>query len=224
LLYEDRAAEAGLREASLPFLTFGVLFTDLDLDGRLDIVAANGHIDENVGALGVGVTFAERLLYFHGAGGGQYRERGEAVGLKQAVVGRGLAAGDFDEDGDPDLLVSTNRGAPLLLRSTPPRGRHWLQVRVQGTRSNRDGLGSRIEIEAGGRRQTAWIRSGSSYASQNERAAFFGLGDASRVKSLTVRWPNGSTETLRDLPANRRLFLREGEGQVHGPTRRTAHR
>ncbi len=141
--YEDQAAAAGLREASLPFLTFGVLLADLDLDGRLDI-------------------------------------------------------------------VSVNNGAPLLLRSTPPPGRHWLQVRVQGTRSNRDGLGTRVEIEAGGRRQNRWIRSGSSYASQNERAAFFGLGDATRIERLTVHWPNGGSETLRNVSANQRLLIREG--------------
>jgi hypothetical protein len=206
---EDQAAAAGLREASLPFLTFGVLFADLDLDGRLDIVTANGHIDENVGAFGAGVQFPERMLFFHNIGGGQYRERGKAIGLDQAVVGRGLALGDFNEDGAPDLLISVNNGAPLLLRSTPPPGRHWLQVRVRGTRSNRDGLGTRIEIEAGGRRQSGWIRSGSSYASQSERAAFFGLGDATRVERLTVHWPNGGSETMRDLPADQRLLIQE---------------
>ena len=173
-------------------------------------MAANGHIDPNVAALGAGVEFPERVLFFHNVGGGQYRERGKAIGLTQAIVGRGLALGDFNEDGAPDLLVSVNNGAPLLLRSTPPPGRHWLQVRVQGTRSNRDGLGTRVEIEAGGRRQNRWIRSGSSYASQNERAAFFGLGDATRIERLTVHWPNGGSETLRNVSANQRLLIREG--------------
>jgi hypothetical protein len=212
--YEDQAAAAGLREASLPFLTFGALFADLDLDGRPDIVAANGHIDENVERLDVGVTFAERMLFFHNIGEGQYRERGEAVGLKQPILGRGLALGDFDEDGDPDLLVSTNNGAPLLLRNTPPPGRHWLQVRLEGTKSSRDALGSRVEIEVAGRRQTAWVRGGSSYASQSEPAAFFGLGDATRVDRLIVHWPRGGVETLRNLTADRRLLIREGSGLV----------
>jgi enediyne biosynthesis protein E4 len=210
--YEDQAAAAGLREASLPYLSFGALFADLDLDGWLDIVAANGHIDENVAALGAGVTFAERPLFFHNRGDGQYRERGEAVGLKRAVVGRGLAVGDFDEDGDPDLLLTVNNGAPLLLRNAPPPGRHWLQVRVTGTHSSRDALGTRIELEAGGRRQSKWIRSGSSYASQSEPAACFGLGDATRVDQLTVHWPRGGKETLRDLPVDQRVLVREGAG------------
>lgn len=211
--FEDQAALAGLREASLPFLTFGVLFADLDLDGLLDITAANGHIDENAAALSTAVQFPERMLFFHNIGGGQYRERGMAVGLQQAVVGRGLALGDFDEDGDPDLLVSVNNGQPLLLRNTPPPGRHWLQVRVIGTRSNRDGLGTRVEIGSGGRVQRRWIRSGSSYASESEHAAFFGLGAAAWVERLTVRWPSGGSETLRDLPADQRVLIREGAGQ-----------
>ncbi len=222
--FEDSAAAAGLREASLPFLTFGVLCTDMDLDGRPDVVATNGHIDENVGSLDAGVTFAERPLFFHGEGDGLYRERGEAVGLKQAVVGRGLARGDFDEDGDPDLLLSVNNGTPLLLRNTPPPGRHWLQVRVVGTRGNRDGLGARVEIEAGGRRQTAWIRGGSSYASQSERAAFFGLGSATRVDHLTLHWPAGETETVSGLAADQRILVREGAGLIAPVASRTANR
>ena len=107
-----------------------------------------------------------------------------------------------------------NNGAPLLLRNSSPPGRHWLQVRVVGTKSNRDGLGTRVEIEAGSQRQSRSIRSGSSYASQSERAAFFGLGSANRVDRLTLRWPSGQTETLRDLPADRRLLIREGAGLV----------
>jgi hypothetical protein len=211
--FEDQAAAAGLREASLPFLTFGVLFADLDLDGRLDIIAANGHIDENVAHLAAGVQFPERMLLFHNIGAGEYRERGEAVGLRQAVVARGLAVGDIDEDGDPDLLVSVNNGAPLLLRNTPPPGRHWLQIRVRGTRSNRDGLGTRVEIEAGGRRQSRWIRSGSSYASESEHAAFFGLGQATRVERLTVHWPSGGSQSMQNLRADQRLLIVESDGQ-----------
>jgi enediyne biosynthesis protein E4 len=191
-----------------------VLFADMDLDSRPDILAANGHIDENVAALGAGVAFAERLLFFHNRGDGQYRERGQAAGLTQAIVGRGLALGDYDEDGDPDLLVSVNNGTPLLLRNTPPPSRHWLQVRVVGTRSSRDALGTRIELEAGEQRQSAWVRSGSSYASQSDPAAFFGLGSTSRVDRLTVHWPRGGTETLRDVPADQRLLIREGAGLV----------
>jgi hypothetical protein len=103
-----------------------------------------------------------------------------------------------------------NNGAPLLLRNRPPPGRHWLQVRVEGARSNRDGLGTRIDLEAGGRRQQGWIRSGSSYASQSERAACFGLGSATRIERLTVHWPSGGSETKRDLTADQRLLIREG--------------
>jgi hypothetical protein len=212
--YLDAAVSAGLSAPSLPFLTFAVLFSDYDLDGRPDILTANGHIDENVSLMGESVTFRQRMLLFHNEGGGRYQEVGEQAGpgLQAKVLARGIARGDFDEDGDPDFLVSVNNGAPLLLRNEGSGGRnHWLHVRAIGTRSNRSALGTRIVIEAGGRRQVGWIRSGSGYCSQSEPAAHFGLGPATRVDRMEIRWPNGAVETRTDIAADQRLVVTEGE-------------
>jgi hypothetical protein len=210
--YVDAAVPAGLAAPSLPFLTFAVLFSDYDLDGRADILTANGHIDENVRLMGETVTFQQRMLLFHNEGGGRYREVGEqsGPGMQAKVLARGIARGDFDEDGDPDFLVSVNNGAPLLLRNDGARRNHWLHVRAVGTRSNRSALGTRIVIEAGGRRQVGWIRSGSSYCSQSEPAAHFGLGPATRVDRMEIRWPNGAVETRADIAADQRLVVTEG--------------
>jgi len=212
--YGDAAMLAGVAAPSGPFLTFAVLFSDYDLDGRPDILTANGHIDENVQLMGEVVTFRQRMMLFHNEGGGRYQEVGERAGpgLQAALLARGIARGDFDEDGDPDFLVSANNGPPLLLRNEGGGGgrNHWLHVRAIGTRSNRSALGTRIVIEAGGRRQVGWIRSGSSYCSQSELAAHFGLGTATRVERMEIRWPNGAVETRSDIAADQRLVVTEG--------------
>jgi hypothetical protein len=224
----DVADVAGLREASLPFLTFGLLFTDYDLDGRLDLLAANGHIDENAAHLGGGVTFAEQMLLFHNQGPREgevpssasatsrawFLEVGEmsGPGLAPARVARGLAAGDYDGDGDPDYLVSVNNGPAVLLRNDGGNKNHWLQVKVRGAagrRSNRDGIGTKVLLEAGGIRQQRWVRSGSSYVSQSDLTVIFGLGKARKADLVRLRWPSGAVTELRDVPADQVLVVEE---------------
>jgi hypothetical protein len=132
-------------------------------------------------------------------------------GLTPRGVYRGIAVGDFDGDGAPDFLVSANRGKPLLLHTEGRSGTHWLQIRLRGTQSNREGLGSRVRITAGGVTQTGWIRSGSSFASANDARAYFGLGRAARVDRIEVRWPSGATQTYGAAPADQVLTLTEGQ-------------
>jgi hypothetical protein len=206
----DVANRSGLVPASLPFLTFGVLFCDFDLDGDPEILTANGHIDPNVEKKGPGATFHQRLQLFRGLGGGRFAEITEEGGevLRRPGLYRGLAVGDWDGDGDPDVLVSANDGAPLLLQNEGKPRHHWMQVRLQGRGANRDGLGARIRVTAGGRTQTGWIRSGGSYASSHDARAFFGLGSAPVADKIEVRWPTGDTQSLADLPANEVVTIR----------------
>jgi hypothetical protein len=130
-------------------------------------------------------------------------------GLQKPGLYRGLAMGDYDGDGDPDVLVCANNGAPLLLNNSGTPRHHWLQVRLRGTRSNRDGIGARIRVTAAGCTQTGWVRSGSSYASAHDLRAFFGLGAATAAERIDVRWPSGTIQTLTNVPANQVLTVQE---------------
>jgi hypothetical protein len=236
--FADRAIEAGLFQASLPYTTFGARFFDYDLDGYPDILTANGHVNEEVSANAGTFRYEQRLQLFHnegrptthdnefrpttdgreGGGGSRgFRDvtasAGEAFAIERTW--RGLAVGDVDGDGDPDVLLSANRGKAALLRNErigSGATTHWLAAKLVGTKSNRDGIGARIRLTAGGQTQTGWVRSGGSYASEDERVARFGLGTAARVERLEIRWPTGAVQELHDLAADRVLLVREGEG------------
>jgi hypothetical protein len=219
--YTDRAHDVGTLEPGLSSLTFGVLFCDYDLDGANDLLTANGHVEPNVELLGGAVTLAQRVLAWHNDGTGdeglpRFSEVGAQLGtaLAERRVWRGLAWADIDNDGDPDFLVSACNDRPMLLRNDGGNRNHWLKVRLVGTKSNRGGLGSRITVEAGGRRQSGWVRGGSSYCSSSELSALFGLGRSERVDRVVVRWASGGEEEVRDLPADRLLVIREGAGVV----------
>jgi enediyne biosynthesis protein E4 len=217
----DQAREVGLLAPSLPFVVFGALFCDIDLDGFADILTANGHVNRHVEQREKGSTFAQRLMLYHNDGTGpdglpRFTPVGEEAGPALATrrVWRGLAWADIDNDGDPDFLVTACNGPPMLLRNDGGNAKHWLQVRLEGRASNRAGLGSRVTVEAGGQRQTGWVRSGSSYCSSSELTALFGLGGADRAERVVVRWASGVEETVRTVPADRLIIIGEGQGIV----------
>jgi enediyne biosynthesis protein E4 len=216
--YSDVAAQRGLFTPSLASVTFGVLFCDVDLDGYRDLITTNGHVDPGDQATGSGITFAQRALLFHNepAPGGSasqrtFREMGQEAGpaFQTPRVGRGLAAGDLDGDGDPDLLINVNNGRAVLLRNDLTPRRHWLSVALVGTRCNRDALGARVAVTAGGMRQQAWRRGGSSFCSQSDPHLLFGLGDHDHAEKLEIFWPDGAVQTLRVVKADQVIVVKQ---------------
>jgi enediyne biosynthesis protein E4 len=214
--YRDIAPEAGVGVPSRNYLGFGCLFADFDLDGRLDLVTANGHIDDTVRNIRGHVGYAQRPLMFLNQGSAKFRDVSSAVGtgFAQARVGRGLACGDFDRDGDVDLLMTSNNGPAVLLRNDQTGGNRSVRFRLVGTISNRDAIGSTVRIFHDGIAQSRMVRSGSSYLSQSELPVTFGVGRRDRVDRVIVTWPNGRTEEFKGLATGRSYTCTEGKGIV----------
>jgi hypothetical protein len=208
-VYSDQAKPASVGEPSRPFTTFGCLFVDLDNDGWLDIATANGHIDAKV-EQGAQVPLKQRPLFLLNQGGKQFRE---ARLYDHALVGRGLAAADWNRDGAVDLLLTTNGGAPVLLQNGGGGGRS-VRLVLEGTKSNRSGIGAGIVARVGGRPLRRRVRSGSSYLSASELPVTLGLGTAAQADRVTIRWPNGAGEELHALAAGKEYRVREGSGVV----------
>jgi hypothetical protein len=207
----DVAEPVGVGRASVPYTTFGCLLVDLDNDGWLDIATANGHIDvDHEGA--PPVPYAQRPLFLRSEAGRRFHP---FAPFPRPVVGRGLAAADIDGDGDVDLLLTTNGGAPLLLRNEGGNQGHSLRVTLVGTRGNRDGIGAEVKVWLGSRVLQRRVRSGSSYLSQSELPLTIGLGSAERADRLEVHWPSGTKDVLESVPAGQAITIREGQGRGH---------
>jgi hypothetical protein len=213
-LYQDTARQAGIGTPSLNRLGFGCVFADLDLDGQIDLIVANGHIDETVRNIRGNVGYAQPPLLFLNQGNAAFREAANQAGsgFAQARVGRGLAAGDFDRDGDVDLLMTTNNGPAVLFRNDQKSGNRSLRLRLVGTTSNRDAIGATVRIFHGGTSQSRMVRSGSSYLSQSELPVTFGVGKRDRVERVVITWPNGKTEEFKGIAAGKAYDCTEGKG------------
>jgi hypothetical protein len=201
---------AGIAAPTLPYVAFGTCLFDMDNDGWLDLFIANGHVRDNPERIDPAVHYAQPLQLFQNAGNGVFRDVTRQAGsaFHRPIVGRAAASGDWDNDGDIDLLVVDAAGAPLLLRNEIGNRRHWLTVRALAA-ARRDAIGARVTITAGGRRQVAEVRPGASFLSTNDPRVHFGLGDATSVERLQIRWPSGRVEERRNLPADRFLTLVE---------------
>ena len=212
-LFADRSYESGMAESSLQSLGFGLFFFDYDNDGWKDAFVTNGHIQPSVARFEPSQTYAQHALLFHNQRDGTFDEVARNCGeaLMREEVGRGAAAGDFDNDGDTDMLVTTNNGPARLLRNDGgPKGA-WLDIRLRGTRSNRNGIGAKVTVTSGGTVQQDHVRSGSSYLSSSDRRLHFGLGKAGKVDQIEVQWPSGAVTRLRDVRANQILEIEEGQ-------------
>lgn len=212
-LFVDEAPSSTVGRASLLSLTFGAFFFDYDLDGYPDIFAANGHIENEIGRVQPKISYAEPPLLFHNLGGGKFENVSAGVGAAflRPMVSRGAAYADFDHDGDLDVLISNNNGPACLLRNDGGNRNHWLNVRLSGTKANRDGIGAVVRIESPSGRQWNMVRSGSSYCSQSDLALTFGLG-ADSAATVEVDWPSGTKQRFPNIPANQRLIVDESRG------------
>jgi hypothetical protein len=216
-LFIDEAPASTIGRVSLLTLTFACFFFDFDLDGLLDIFAVNGHVADDISRVQPKVTYAQSPNLFRNRGGRKFDAVTATLGpaFQKPVVGRGSAYGDYDNDGDLDLLVTANNGHARLLRNDGGNRNQALRVHARGTASNRDAIGARVEIALdNGKKLWNVVKTGSSYCSQSELPLTFGLGTSRKVSAIEVTWPNGRSETARDIGANRSVVFEEGKGLV----------
>jgi hypothetical protein len=209
--YADTTYAAGLALPSLPWVGFGTGFFDFDNDADPDLFVANGHVMDHASTLSDATRYAQPKQIYENEGG-RYSDISRSAGepFAREQVGRGTAFGDWDDDGDPDLLVMNNNDVPNLLRNETENENHWTLLQLVGRASNRDGVGALVRIDAGGRAQFDELRCGYSYLSMNDLRLHFGLGTAGRIDRLQVHWPSGLTQVFSNLPADRLIHLREG--------------
>ncbi len=217
-LYTDEALSSGLSRMSLQSLTFGCFFMDYDLDGRLDILAVNGHISEDINIVQPTTKYAQPPHLFRNLGGNKFEDVTAKLGkaIQVPIVGRGAAYADFDNDGDLDLLIAANHGPTRLLRNDNANQNDVLRVKTIGTKSNRDGIGAKVTvITKKGERLTRMVKTGSSYLSQSELPVTFGLGKpAGETVNLEVAWPSGKKDSIPNLKPNQFVTIEEGKGVV----------
>jgi len=218
-LFTDETAASGIGPASARSLTFGTLFFDYDLDGLPDILAVNGHVADDISTVQPTLHYAEPPLLFRNLGNGKFEDVSNKVGpaFREPMVARGAAYADFDNDGDLDLVITTNNGFARLLRNDNGNRNDMLRVKLVGTHSNRDAIGARVAlVNANGTRLHAMVKAGSSYLSQSEFPLTFGLGKPSNEKfvNLEISWPSGGKESIRHVAANQFITIREGAGVI----------
>jgi enediyne biosynthesis protein E4 len=213
-VYDDIATASGIGPATRNTLGFGCAFLDADLDGKLDLAVANGHIDETVRNIRGNTGYAQAPQLFLNRGGARFLDVASAVGggFDQPKVGRGLAYGDFDRDGDLDVLLTTNHGPAFLYRNDQTAGNRSIRFRLQGTKSNRDAVGAVVRIFYGGQTQSRIVHGGSSYLSQSELPVTFGTGRRDKVERATIDWPSGRSDEFKDLVTGKSYQCIEGKG------------
>jgi hypothetical protein len=218
-LFTDEAGASGISKMSIQSLTFGAFFFDYDLDGLLDILAVNGHVADDINIVQPNVKYAQPPHIFHNRGKSKFEETTAKLGhtLQLPIVGRGAVYADFDNDGDLDLLITTNNGPVRLLRNDNGNQNDVLRVKTIGTKSNCDGIGAKVTAKTSkGVRLFQMVKTGSSYLSQSELPLTFGLGkpEEGKTVSLEIAWPSGQKDAISNIKANQFITVQEGKGIV----------
>ncbi len=215
-VFDDVTFPAGLG-LNTRYLGWGCGFFDLDNDGWLDIFAVNGHIYPEIKRLATDIHYAEPKIVYCNLRNGRFQDISKELGgaILEPVSSRGCAFGDFDNDGDLDVLINPVNDYPQLLRCDSATGNRWLKIRAVGTRSNRSGIGARIKCVTGEHQQIDEVRSGGSYASQNDLRVHFGLGQAFKADRLEIRWPSGHVDVMENIAADQMVYVEEGKGIVN---------
>jgi hypothetical protein len=213
-LFSDVTFESGVGQATLPFVGFGVGFLDYDNDSDLDLAIANGDIIDNVSQFRDSTTYEQRNLLLRNDGKGRFNEIGLSSGPGFALkkVSRTLATGDLDNDGDVDIVIGNNGQTADLLRNDGGNLNNALLIRVIGTKSNRDGIGARLKLSAGGKTLMRHVKAGSSYQGQDDLRVHFGLEKAGQADRLEILWPSGIVDTVEGIQANQIIAVTEGRG------------
>ena len=207
LQFHDDSGINGVAAPTLPLLTFGLMFADLDLDGLQDIVTANGHVEPAIRSVMPMLSHAQSLQWLRNIGGGRFAADGlKLEALQTPMVGRGLAVGDLDADGDLDLIATSNNDTPRILRNDLTE-LHYLRIRLQGLSPNTNAIGARIWLYGSHAVQQRMVRTGGSYLSQSESVQTFGLAPEESVQRLEVRWPDGLISTINHPAANQGLCI-----------------
>lgn len=222
-LFIDEAPNSAVGKSTRLTLGFGCFFFDFDLDGRQDLLVANGHIDESITRVESSISYAEAPHLFHNVGGGQFRDVAAFAGAGFAApkVARGAAYGDFDNDGALDVLITTNNGPAYLYRNEGCTN-HCIRFRTVGTKSNRDGIGTNVRIWTPDGVRLLVVKSGSSYLSQSDRSVTFGLGQFQSIEKAELEWPSGLKQSLGKLSADRTYVIEEGKGVIADAPHRRA--
>jgi hypothetical protein len=218
--FQEVSYAAGIGLPSVPWVKWGIAFVDLDNDGWLDLVTVNGHVYPQADQLPTGSKYRQPKLVQLNRGDRTFCDASDQTGraILEERVSRGLAVGDLFNDGNMDLVVEDLVGKPMVIRNHGVPGRHWVSLELAGTQSNRMAIGARLKLVAGGMIQTEEIHSGGSYLSQSDTRMHFGLGKATTIDSLEIRWPSGKVETFNDLRADSFYSIREGQGIVPAET------
>ncbi len=212
-LFLEVSYASGVGEKTLNYLSWGTAFFDYDNDGYQDLFIANGHVHDNIELFDDIGTAAQKNLLLKNNGDGTFADVSETSGLQLKQISRGTAFGDYDNDGDIDILVVNSNQPPSLLKNEGGNQKNWLMFKTIGTTSNRDGIGARITVISGQLSQIREVKSGSSYLSQNDMRVHFGLDTATKADVVKIRWPSGLVETFKDVKANQVLVVIEGKGE-----------